>query len=175
MSPETKSVRLEWRHGSEGHHRNLLHAKNPYVRSVVYAIENRGSVIPSNLYQVEVCTTHLYGLQICVGCWVSKDSEHRDDLALVVKCMRDDVQQDKGRTPEFTAPICGTLRDGDVKLLFRQTRHISSCRLSYSVFRSSQRGHRWAIFCAPTREGFVLQIVDPAFLTRQDVHQLLPN
>src|SRR2546430_8283006 len=41
----------------------------------------------------------LYRLQIRVGCWVSQNSQHRHDLAFVVKCMSYDVQQNKGRTP----------------------------------------------------------------------------
>ena len=41
---------------------------------------------------------YLYRLQIRVGCWVSQNSQHRHDLAFVVKCMSYDVQQNKGRT-----------------------------------------------------------------------------
>jgi hypothetical protein len=52
---------------------------------------------------------NLYWLQICVGCRVSEHSQHGDDLALVVKCVGYDVQEDKSRTPEFAAPIHGTL------------------------------------------------------------------
>ena len=48
-------------------------------------------------------------MQICVRCWVSEDPQHRDDLAFVVKCVGYDVQEDKSRTPEFAAPIHGTL------------------------------------------------------------------
>ena len=52
---------------------------------------------------------NLYRLQICVRGWVPKGSQHRDDLAFVVKCVGYDVEQDKSRTPEFAAPIHGTL------------------------------------------------------------------
>ena len=38
-----------------------------------------------------------------------EDSQHRDDLAFVVKYVGYDVQEDKSRTPEFAAPIHGTL------------------------------------------------------------------
>jgi len=47
----------------------------------------------------------LYGLQIRVGCLVSQNSQHRDDLALVVKCVGDHMQQDKSRTPQSPAQL----------------------------------------------------------------------
>src|SRR4029077_899088 len=77
---------------------------------------------------------NLYRLQVCIRCGVSEDSEHRHDLTFVVKCMGYDVKQDKSRTPEFAAPIHGTLGYGRVKLLLRETLQISSCRFSYSIF-----------------------------------------
>ena len=52
---------------------------------------------------------NLYRLQVCIRCGVSEDSEHRHDLTFVMKCVGYDVKQDKSRTPEFTAPIHGTL------------------------------------------------------------------
>jgi hypothetical protein len=79
---------------------------------------------------------NLYRLQLCVGCWISENSQHRDDLALVMKCVGYDVQQDKSGTTEFAAPIQGTLGKGRVELLFREIADVDSCRLSYSVFGS---------------------------------------
>ena len=120
-------------------------------------------------------TLNLYRLQICVRGRVPEGSQHRDDLAFVMKCVSDDMQQDKGRTPEFAAPVHWALCQRRVKLLLVEIAQIGSCRLSYSVFGSSQGRHCWVIFFAPAGEGLVLQIVHPAFLTRQDVHKLLPN
>jgi hypothetical protein len=52
---------------------------------------------------------NLYRLEIRIWCGVSEDSQHRDDLTFVVKCVGYDVKQDKCRTLEFAAPIHGTL------------------------------------------------------------------
>lgn len=85
------------------------------------------------------------------------------------------VQEDKRRTPEFAAPIHGALLKGSVELLLREISHIGSCRFSYPAFSGYQVRHGWAISFVPTGKSLVLQIVDPAFLTGQDVHKLLPN
>jgi hypothetical protein len=79
---------------------------------------------------------NLYRLQICVRSWISENSQHRDNLALVVKCVGYDLQQDQSGTSEFAAPIHGTLGQGRVELLFRAMADVDSCRLSYSVFGS---------------------------------------
>ena len=75
-------------------------------------------------------------MQIGVRCRVSENSQHRDELAFVMKCVGYDVEQDKGRTPEFAAPIHGTLDESPIKLLFRETAQISSGCFSYSIFGS---------------------------------------
>jgi len=80
-----------------------------------------------------------------------------------------DVQQDKSRTPEFAAPICGTIGEGRVKLLLRQIPQISSCRLSYSVFGSSQCCHRWAItgLTSGAITGVVARLEQAGYLRRE--------
>jgi hypothetical protein len=93
----------------------------------------------------------------------------------VVKRVGYHVQHDKRRTLEFAAPIHGALSKGRVELLLREISYIGSCRFSYSVFSRLQGCHGWAIFFVPTGKSLVLQIVDPAFLTGQDVYKLLPN
>ena len=65
---------------------------------------------------------------------MSENSQHRDNLALVVKCVGYDVQQDKSGTSEFAAPIHGTFGEGHVELFFREIADVDSCCLSYSVF-----------------------------------------
>jgi hypothetical protein len=99
----------------------------------------------------------------------------RDNLAFVMKCVGYHVQQDKRRTPEFATPIHGALSKGRVELLLREISHIGSCRFSYPFFSRLQGRHSWAIFFVPTGKSLVPQIVDPAFLTGQDMHKLLPN
>jgi hypothetical protein len=93
----------------------------------------------------------------------------------VVKCVGYDVQQDKSGTPEFAAPIHGTLGQGRVELLIGEIADVDSCRLSYSVFGGEHVRHGWAVFFVSTGKRFVLQIMDPAFLAGQDMHKLLPN
>lgn len=93
----------------------------------------------------------------------------------MVKCVGYYVQQDKSRSPEFAAPIHGTLYQSRVQLLFGETTGVGSGRFSYSLLRILQGGYRLAIFLVPTGESLILQVVDPSFLAGQDVHQLLPN
>ncbi len=57
-----------------------------------------------------------------------------------MKCVGYDVQEDKSRTSEFAAPVHWTLCKRRVKLRFVEIAEISSCRLSYSSFGSSQGG-----------------------------------
>src|ERR1700730_5546401 len=73
---------------------------------------------------------NLYLLQIGIGGWISENSQHRDNLTFVMKRVGYDVQQDKSRTPEFTAPIDWTLCKRCVKLLFIEIVQISSCCLA---------------------------------------------
>jgi hypothetical protein len=88
-----------------------------------------------------------------------------------MKCVGNDMQQDKNRATEFAAPIHGTLDQSRVKLLFREIVQAGSC----PVFGNYQSGHRWAIFFVPTRKTHVLQMMYPSFLTGQNVHKLFPN
>lgn len=103
------------------------------------------------------------------------NSQHRDNLPLVVKCVGYDVQQDERGTAQVTAPIHGTLHQRRIQLLFCQTGKIHLCCFSNSLFRRQQMCHRRAIFFVPSGKRLVLQIMYPPFLTRQDVHKLLPN
>jgi hypothetical protein len=47
--------------------------------------------VPLHLLAIS-SSKNLYGLQICVGRRVTENSQHRDNLAFVVKCMSYDVQ-----------------------------------------------------------------------------------
>ena len=88
-------------------------------------------------------------LQICIRRRASENSQHRHNLALMMKCVRDDMQENKCRAPEFAAPIPRTLGQDRVKLLFAKVAQINSGRLSYSVFGSDQCGDRCAIVFVP--------------------------
>jgi hypothetical protein len=123
----------------------------------------------------ETKIVNLYCLQICVRSWVPENSQHRDNLALVVKRVGYDMQQDKSGTPGFAAPVHGTLGQGRVELLFREIADVDPCRLSYSFFGDEQIRHCWAVLFVPTVKRFVLQVMDPAFLAGQNMHKLLPN
>jgi len=104
-------------------------------------------------------------LQIRIRGWISENSQHRDNLAFVVKRVGYHVQQDESRTPKFTAPIHWTLCERSVKLLFTEIVQISSHCLAYSALGSQQGFHRRAVFFAPADKSLVLQILHPAFLT----------
>ncbi len=92
-----------------------------------------------------------------------------------MKCVGNDMQQDKSRATEFAAPIQRTPDQSRVKLLFREIVQVGSCRFSYPVFGNYQSGHRWAIFFVLTKKTLVLKIMYPSFLTGQNVHKLFPN
>jgi hypothetical protein len=83
------------------------------------------------------------------------------------------VQQDESGTAQFAAPIHGALRQGGIQLFFCQLPHVDSSR--FSVFCCQQVGDGWALLFAPTSERLVLQVVNPTFLTTNDVHQLRSN
>lgn len=79
----------------------------------------------------EEITLHL--LQVRVWGWISDNSQHRDNLAFVVKCVGYDVQQDKRRASEFAAPIRWTLCERRVKLLFTEVVQVHSRCIAYSA------------------------------------------
>ena len=106
---------------------------------------------------------------------MSKHAQHRDNLAFVMKCVSYHMQEDKSRTAEFSSPIYGTFCQGSVQLLFGESVQIGSSRHSYSFFCDSQRCQRWIILFVPTGKDLVLQIVNPPFLTAEDMHKLAPN
>src|SRR5215469_1522608 len=86
-----------------------------------------------------------------------------------------DVQENKRWTAEFAAPVQGALGQGGVELLFCELTQISSAGFSYSILGLTEGWHRWAILFVPTGKSFVLEIVNPAFLTGQDMHKLAPD
>src|SRR5262249_54098423 len=95
-------------------------------------------------------------LQICVRRRVPENPQHRYDLAFVMKCVSYDVQQDKRRTPQFSAPIHWTPYESGVQLTFGEATYIVSGRFLYSALLTFQRGQRGAIFAAPKGKSPVL-------------------
>jgi hypothetical protein len=92
-----------------------------------------------------------------------------------MECVSYDVQENKGRTAEFAAPICWTLCQCRVELCFVEIAQMRSRRLYCSGFGGSQGRDCGAIFFVPASKGLILQVMDPAFFAGQDVHKLLPN
>ena len=63
-----------------------------FSQQFLIAVEPVRNLTEEQLVLASPWPWNLYGLQIRVGRGVSQNSQHRENLAFVVKCMSDDVQ-----------------------------------------------------------------------------------
>lgn len=129
---------------------------------------------PTHLLAISM-EKNLYGLQIRIGCLVSQNSQHRDNLAFVVKCvnmtcgrikagLRSSPAQPAGRSNKV-ALSCSSVRFSMQVRVARRARSLAACNAAIVVQSSPHQ---------PAKDLFCKSWTQP-FLTGQHVHQSLPN
>src|SRR5215831_2388268 len=117
----------------------------------------------------------LSALQVGIGGGMAEDAEHGDDLAFVVERVCDDVKQYEGGAAQRAEPAFRTFWQHGIQLCVPDHIEIRARSIPDPRFLREQCLDRRAVLFKPAGKRFFLQIAQPSFLYRQDMHELTPH
>ena len=113
-------------------------------------------------------------LQVRIRSRPSEQAEHCDDLALVMKGVRDHVVQNESRAPQGSTPFSRTLDQAGIELCLRESLDVGD-RVRHDPLLVLLERLDGEARILPAIEGDVLQAVHPALFAGDDMGQLIAN
>jgi hypothetical protein len=111
-------------------------------------------------------------VQIGVGGRVTQRTAHGNDLAFVMKGMRQDMMKDERRSADGDVPIGEMKFRIGIELLIGQVRQISMGQLTHFLLQESYIGDERAFFRGPVGVPEALERVNPKPLTVENMNRL---